>query len=77
MVIFAICRKRDAKPFLHRSNNQLASKSYTFLLRLTRYLEAKEEEEAMQELQTIPPLSQSQIGKKNSKKKVSGELHRK
>ena len=51
--------------------------SYTFWFRLTRYLEAKEEEQAMQELQTIPPLSQSQMGKKNSKKKISGEFQRK
>ena len=67
---------------LHRSKNQtefyrLTSKSYTFWFRLTRYLEAKEEEQTMQELQTIPPLSQSQMGKKNSKKKISGELQRK
>lgn len=40
-------------------------------------MEAKEEEQTMQELQTIPPLSQSQMGKKNSKKKISGELQRK
>jgi len=43
------------------------------LLRLLRYLESKEEEEALSELPVLPP-PQSQLGKKNSKNKVSGKL---
>ena len=45
-------------------------------LRLARYLASKEDEEALLEQLAVPPPSQSQIGKKNSKKKVNGELKR-
>lgn len=49
---------------------------YSYVLpRLARYLESKEEEEALSELPVVPP-SQSQLARKNSKKKDNGKLKR-